>query len=564
MNQEESKLKPLASELESPFSAASTTGRDQQSSTTLRHRHHPFEQRHFSPQRYSSTDTRQSFVLPLTDIHRPMEPSQTQAPPAGLPVRKESMASPSDLSVGSSTSPHLPFHAHRPFDPSLLSAMPEDEGTFDEDNELDREMDVDESVYSKAPLENQGPSAIGDNAKGQSPKNFVFKLFQMLADPEAAAYIVWSAQGSEFIVTNQEEFAKKILSKHFKHSNFSSFVRQLNMYDFHKTNRAPRSQRGAPQPQIWVFSHARFIRGRPDLLSGIKRKANEGSTAPIPYGEDQLLSERRSSFPAVLRSPPNGAATNQEAAIRDLQMRNEDLSQRLQQMERDYRKLATTVQTILDTIRSQGPPQQLLDPEEAVRAGMVAHTPTQPDAHVRHLDCNVPESIGPVSNFQQDGLTSTPTDSQSPVDHFRSAGPTGSFVSSSSTSGSSGMRRSSSSNPLHDASLPMSTTLGIPGGSSGYPPVHHQSNPVSQQNYVFQGIGSFNIYDPGSQQVAGHPGHGQNFPSAVPQILPTNQNRINLGGRGHPVMMTPAKSGPPAAIPSKGQPPDSTGGLYSR
>ncbi|KAK7031497.1 HSF-domain domain-containing protein [Favolaschia claudopus] len=109
--------------------------------------------------------------------------------------------------------------------------------------------------------------------------NFVTKLYQMINDTKSSHFISWTELGTSFVVSNVGEFSRSILGSHFKHNNFSSFVRQLNMYGFHKINRTPRAQRTTSDAQTWEFSHHKFLRGRPDLLDEIKRKALEPDPA---------------------------------------------------------------------------------------------------------------------------------------------------------------------------------------------------------------------------------------------------------------------------------------------
>lgn len=85
------------------------------------------------------------------------------------------------------------------------------------------------------------------------------------------------------IVEDHEGFAKTILPLYYKHCKFASFVRQLNMYDFHKI---PAVQQGAlfanNQHDLWEFSHEHFYRGCNDKLALVTRKRNknlESSTA---------------------------------------------------------------------------------------------------------------------------------------------------------------------------------------------------------------------------------------------------------------------------------------------
>ena len=46
--------------------------------------------------------------------------------------------------------------------------------------------------------------------------------------------ISWGDDGSSFVIKHAAQFAREILPYYYKHSNMASFVRQLNMYGFHK------------------------------------------------------------------------------------------------------------------------------------------------------------------------------------------------------------------------------------------------------------------------------------------------------------------------------------------
>jgi osomolarity two-component system response regulator SKN7 len=66
----------------------------------------------------------------------------------------------------------------------------------------------------------------------------------MLEETDIVNVVSWGPKGDSFVVRDMNEFTKSVLPRIFKHSNFASFVRQLNKYDFHKVKTSDDSQFG--------------------------------------------------------------------------------------------------------------------------------------------------------------------------------------------------------------------------------------------------------------------------------------------------------------------------------
>jgi len=120
------------------------------------------------------------------------------------------------------------------------------------------------------------PATRQKDCTDPTPPPFLL-IFRMLEDEAIRDMISWGEEGQLFRVASPSEFSKHILPNYFKHSNWQSFVRQLNMYGFHKVNHTQQNSTGGEEAQIWEFKHPNFVRGKLHLLADIKRKSSRPS-----------------------------------------------------------------------------------------------------------------------------------------------------------------------------------------------------------------------------------------------------------------------------------------------
>merc|ERR1711874_509634 len=105
---------------------------------------------------------------------------------------------------------------------------------------------------------------------------FLAKLWKMVENQDTDDFTCWTEDGTSFRIRDQSQFASCLLPYYYKHSNMASFVRQLNMYGFHKVIALHSGNLKNEKEEI-EFAHVFFIRGQEHLLEQIKRKSASNS-----------------------------------------------------------------------------------------------------------------------------------------------------------------------------------------------------------------------------------------------------------------------------------------------
>ncbi|KAJ3799624.1 HSF-type DNA-binding-domain-containing protein [Lentinula aff. detonsa] len=196
--------------------------------------------------------------LPLPEYH----PQYSSADPSNLPP----LTSPPLLPPAQSLwvpSVHRTSNSRDEIHPQVTHHQPPLLPRLDNHPQIKHEQRDSLLYHNQQPV----PSVMEDSMPSTS--DFVKKLYKMLEDQSFQDVVSWGPHGDCFVVKDMNEFTKSILPRMFKHSNFASFVRQLNKYDFHKVKNTDDNAFGE---HSWTFRHPNFHADRRDALENIKRK----------------------------------------------------------------------------------------------------------------------------------------------------------------------------------------------------------------------------------------------------------------------------------------------------
>ena len=197
--------------------------------------------------------------------------------------------------------------------------------------------------YVGAPLNNPNAAAVG---AAQGPKvvqtAFIHKLYSMLEDRTIQHLISWSNNNDSFVMSPSNEFSK-VLAQYFKHTNISSFVRQLNMYGFHKVSDVFHT--GSPESALWEFKHGNGNFKKGDLL-GLREIKRRASRHTLIHRDSFSNSKPTASQPGT----PAEIVPDTDQRLAHLEFALNDVHGRLSRSEESYSLLSARCQALTESL----------------------------------------------------------------------------------------------------------------------------------------------------------------------------------------------------------------------
>jgi len=169
---------------------------------------------------------------------------------------------------------------------------------------------------------------------------FLCKTYDIVDDPTSNQIVSWSDNKNSFVVWEPANFAHNLLPKHFKHNNFSSFVRQLNTYGFKKTD-----------PDRWEFRNDGFAKDRRDLLATITRRKAQAKGAVVVGADEAMVQLLRSK--GVAGDEHDHAATDILAPMEELTGREREELRQLRKSQQDTRHVVSELTQRLEVQERQ-------------------------------------------------------------------------------------------------------------------------------------------------------------------------------------------------------------------
>jgi hypothetical protein len=153
----------------------------------------------------------------------------------------------------------------------------------------------------------------------KKPDRFPAKLSEILARKDFAHIIAWQPHGRSFKVLDKFQMEQVVLPMYFETTNYNSFVRLLNAWQFRRIRKrgqvigkTDQAAKGAEEDDYNSYYHDLFLRGHPGLTNSMRRLQRHNDRKIPMNPEDEPDFTVLGPLPIVLKDGDARKAAEEE------------------------------------------------------------------------------------------------------------------------------------------------------------------------------------------------------------------------------------------------------------